>query len=351
MGANEGYIKSFQGVRGVAILCVFISHCNLFVDTEGSNILARLGGLGVEIFILMSGYLLMMKYGTSGYPSTKIMLRKKLKKFYPLHLVTLMLALPFSFLKLLEGGSLKEYMVLLLNAGLLQSWVPISSVYFSYNAVSWYLSITLFFVVVGGLTVKFLNNVKSLERSISLLAVIWLAEGIWYLFSRHLGSAHWLIYIFPLSRSLDFIGGGVCYLLKSNLDDKKSSKLTDGMLIVSLILLIWIAKCSTSSQSELFSVFIWFMPSVLLLLSVALSDKTSKLTQILFQNKFMEFIGGISFEIFLLHQLVIRYLEKITTVLAISKGIWLYVLAGMITVVFACIWKYVTKKIKICVKY
>ena len=48
---------SLQGIRGLAILCIMMSHSKLIVDSSGNGMLSCLGGLGVEFFIILSGYL------------------------------------------------------------------------------------------------------------------------------------------------------------------------------------------------------------------------------------------------------------------------------------------------------
>ena len=50
-------IESFQGLRGLAILLIMISHCIFLKNAMGQNSLSHLGGFGVELFIMLSGFL------------------------------------------------------------------------------------------------------------------------------------------------------------------------------------------------------------------------------------------------------------------------------------------------------
>ena len=65
-------------------------------------------------------------------------------KFYPLHWLCLLVSVP---LVVRPSGSIKQIGLFVLNAALLQSWVPVRKVYFCFNAVSWYLADTIFFTI------------------------------------------------------------------------------------------------------------------------------------------------------------------------------------------------------------
>lgn len=50
-------LKAFQGVRGLAILLIMLSHTALIKGADGNSCLVHLGGAGVELFLLLSGFL------------------------------------------------------------------------------------------------------------------------------------------------------------------------------------------------------------------------------------------------------------------------------------------------------
>lgn len=96
-------ILSFQGLRGLGILLIFLFHCGYIQNRYGGNIFGWAGALGVSIFIFLSGYLAVRNIHTTEQISAKeivVMTVRKMKKFYPLHLFTLLAALPFS----IRGG-------------------------------------------------------------------------------------------------------------------------------------------------------------------------------------------------------------------------------------------------------
>lgn len=130
----------------------------------------------------------------------------KIKKFYPLHIVTLAIAIPFS-IKALLSLDIKTIASLISNALLVQTWVPASNFYFGFNAVSWYLSITVFFIVVSRLVVKFWNKI-SLKMTIVVIGCIFIIQLLVCGLTKSLIISHWIIYVAPFVRLLDFIIGG-----------------------------------------------------------------------------------------------------------------------------------------------
>lgn len=129
-------VEVLQGLRGVAFLLIYISHCDIIKNCYDINMFTWLGALGVEIFLILSGYLkgysYLIKSGRPVYNNLTV-LASKVKKVGPLHIITLILSLPLSIGFLI---SIKGIMCLGINALMLQSYIPKSSVYFSYNAVS-----------------------------------------------------------------------------------------------------------------------------------------------------------------------------------------------------------------------
>ena len=95
----------------------------------------------------------------------------------------------------------------ILNLTLLQSWVPASSVYFSYNAVAWYLSITIFFYLMTPFIFHLLAKINTRVKMIGLILGILLIELIRTVIFGNTSAAHAMIYIFPAYCLLEFILG------------------------------------------------------------------------------------------------------------------------------------------------
>lgn len=73
------------------------------------------------------------------------------------------------------------------------------------------------------------------------------------------------------------------------------------LLLVSSLALILLGTCY---EHEMFSTAVWSIPSAVLLYLLA---KKEQILTTVFEMRWLIFLGNISFELFLLHQLVIRY--------------------------------------------
>lgn len=236
----------------------------------------------------------------------KKMLKKRIKKFYPLHIITLIASLPFS-IRLLMDLDIKTWLALGTNILLIQSWIPDNAIYFSFNFVSWYLSITIFFIVISPLILKMFKKLKKFVI-VLIPAIIMTQFLICYIFNDSI-IAHWIIYICPVVRSLDFILGACVYYIKKM--KIFSENLTKWILLFVIIDMIFIGYCSLSRNSEWFSVFVWTIPVAVLLYVVASLDCKEEIISILFRNKMITCLGKISFNFFLIHQLCMRYVHII----------------------------------------
>ena len=106
-------------------------------------------------------------------------------------------------------------------------------------------------------------------------------------------------------------------------------------MIVSYVEVVTLGMCN---ENEFFSVFLWYFPSVLLIYLLAVKEKL--LTKV-FENKLLVFFGNISFELFLIHQLFIRYYEKIIGAEIVS---WDYIVPLVLS---SCIAALIHYKLKI----
>ena len=127
-------IKEHTSLRFIFIFFIFLGHV-LFPGH---------GGAGAAFFFVLSGFGLTLGYKNKILLpefSYKIFIKKRFIKLYPLHWILLLCSIPLVYRQL---ASIKTIPILLLNIGLLQTWVPIKSVYYSFNSVSWFLADTVF---------------------------------------------------------------------------------------------------------------------------------------------------------------------------------------------------------------
>ena len=332
-------ILSFQGLRGFAITLIIISHCAFKMNQYGHIMFMYAGALGVELFIILSGFLAAYNYSSG----RKISLFRKAKKVYPLHICTFFISVPLC-LDLFRGGEwYKGFIKALLNIFSVNIWVPVKDYYYVFNTVSWYLGLVFFFVIITPCLMAFINKLDKKQVIILLICIIVL-EGLWSVIFRNSSWGQWLVYICPPIRCLDFFVGMLVWKL-CNEERKMKKETVSFLLLLELIVISWALYCSCFSNS-IFFVVVWIIPSVVLL-AILKTGNHCKIVKILFENRIIVFVGNISFELFLIHQLVIRYLVAIWHRIGL-KGIYIkYTVAILISVILAVAWKRIWKKIQL----
>lgn len=304
-------IDSFQILRGVAILLIFLSHCNDLISIDGKNRLMYFGGCGVSIFVALSGFLEAYKYSGVNPPSGMEIYRAKWHKFGWLHLSTLIIAIPLS-LSLLRKNLIQWIGTLLLNGILIQSWIPKPSIYFSFNSVSWYLCLVLLFAFLTPVAIK-IWKALDVKRTVILSFVILILELLLCLIVQRKSYAHWVVYVFPVTRFFDFLIGGGYYKIAKAL--QKRNQNNKRLLIFNVLIMAVIGIASAFCMNEYFSTMVWTLPSsVLVALTFIIDDEPAS-----YVTRFLHFIGDISFEFFMIHQLILRYLEVGSLRIGMSK--------------------------------
>ena len=227
----------------------------------------------------------------------------RLARLSPLHLLT---TLPFVLYALYKINL--NYLKLALNIFFLQSWVPSDNYYFSFNAPSWSLSNEMFFYFCFFPLV--LLRPKSLFKIfILLLATISLGAffvDFFYPGQKFFGSltiAHWIFYIFPVSRLLEFILG----MLLFQLWDKKLC--LPSWIILPSYLLLLASMYFAKEVPEPFRMSLFFLPFITLFFYSHLAD--SGLFIRFFSTKIIVLLGKASFAFYLIHQPLIDISKRI----------------------------------------
>ena len=266
-------------------------------------------------------------------------LKRKVKKFLPLHLLTLLAAMPFNYAALLNLD-IEAWGSFALNALMLQSWVPMQSVYFSYNSVAWYLTLTVFFIVATPLVGKFAKRVKPYAWT-GIAICVAIAQILWALMLQTSANGQWLVYICPIVRLLDFIlGYGAFQLtkeLKTILDD--SQKYIYIPVLLAITMCIVLTVLSMNFEGLFFTVSVWTIPVLTLTMSVALGASKAPMVRWVFENRIIVFMGNISFEFFLLHQLAIRYCRKIGEYIGIGDSVVFGIGILLLSIAAAWVWQ------------
>ena len=293
-------IGAFNSLKGILAIMIFVHHLDLYCGG---------GSLAVAIFFTLGGFLSTLGYKdkvTSPNFCYKNYLIGKAIKFYPLHWLLLFVAMPLMF----YGGEhlLKILCILGINASLFQSWIPIQEIYFSGNAVSWYLSDTIAFVIVFPFILRWILNGSKTSKIALTIGIIFTYIIFWVFLPQDY--THRFFYINPIFRAIDYMVGmatALCYLkLKNNQHVKEvvSNYLIQLNLLACVCFLGLVAISFTNEQVVLHSVV--YMPLICIMRIINTLTGGGYL-QISILQKF----GTISFAFFLVHQMCIRYLHII----------------------------------------
>lgn len=295
-------------IKELNVLRIFFM---LFIFLEHSAYMEGGGYLGVALFFILGGFCMMLGYGekvqSESFSYRKYLVRR-LTKFYPFHWICLVAWVVMTLASQLPIGGIGE---LLANVCLVQSWIPQSKFYFSFNGISWYLSNTVFYTVVFPF---FARQILYRTRSRNVLFVLCLTA--FYVLVCVLtpeDKRHAILYIHPLVRLADFVLG--CYLakafvwLRGRIHTFDASKMVMGYVtsIVSIVLLIMQLRwCKDCLQ---FSCIFWPLASVTIM-STALASAYRQDRD----SRFLETasrIGGYSFYFYMVHQMAIQVCNSI----------------------------------------
>ena len=218
---------------------------------------------------------------------------------------------------------------------MIQAFIPNGGYYFGFNSVSWYLSLTLFFVLVAPFLKKILKRFNWWESLVGIVLLIALECGLYFLL-KDSSYAHWALYIFPPTRLIEFIIGALAFNIYIKVSDKGivfRNVFFHVSLVIGLALSVITAYYSSNTNNSVFLATVWIIPSLLLLICATIEGEGIFLANIT-RNKVFVYIGNISFYVFLIHQLIIRYDELLFNKLGINV-LYSYIVSLALTAILA----------------
>lgn len=308
-------IRSYSGLRTIALIMVFVCH------TRGilSKSIPDWGTRGVDIFLIMSGFLMYYNYGKkniNGNLKASIQFTyKKIKKLYLIHIVTFLFALFYFVYPVIKTGITTTYVLSTIkkavpNLLLLQSWIPNKDYYFAFNGVTWYLSTILFCYFLTPLLIKLIDKIKSVKLMFIWIGIVVMSESIIYaLLYKYLRNdiAGWIATISPFYRVLDYSIGLLAGCIRLSTDNEESEmnnvkNMTIMQIITLSLYFISLIFCLNLLRPIQFTIMV-----VVVLFAFSYEGKLADIMAWpLFQH-----IAAISMEFFMIHQIVFRYIDKL----------------------------------------
>lgn len=316
-------IKSLTSLRGIFILFIFFHHC--------LNIYPGGGSMAVAFFFVLGGFSMTLGYKDRVLKpefSYKQYITRRCIKFYPLHWLCLLAALPLmSF-----PPTIKQCGGFVLNAALLQTLLPIKELFFSFNAVSWYLADTMLFAIVFPPIIKWILRAAPKVRVwiAALIVAIYIIVAIIIPSEQY----HYVLYISPYMRLTDFILGIFLALLYFKIKEyscflKIQNNQRLSLLIIGVLIAFLVLESCVFQYPEFMVAPIYWPLVALLIMFASLASGGCKFLE----NRFLQLIGELSFTIFLTHQLVIRYAVNVFDSLKIDKSYFFVLLTLILTIV------------------
>lgn len=288
----------------------------------------------VSLFFVLSGFILVYIYsgkieklGVWGFWA------KRFARLWPLHLACLILVLIFQYKALTHWGGLLQMpdfiSKLLLNAAMLQNWVPKHDWAFSFNGVSWFVATEFSFCLLFPFLVRF-----GAKRFIWVWLTVLLLHlaGLWIVNQYYSAHPDWrenffiLIQCNPLFRLLEFTSGmGMGFLLTAGYRLPGGRFATAAHTLIELLAVAFFALSlhisplgqwlySLAYQIEWNTMNVWLakggssLPASLLMIWVFASSKG--LIGNLLSHPLFVYLGKISYSFYMIHYLVLYLVRE-----------------------------------------
>ncbi len=355
-------IDSLQVVRALAFIMIFADHTMIPVLEPG-------GWWGVSVFFVLSGFLMTYSYFDSDRIKQCDPLFDlkfgigKIKRIYPLHILTMIYTIPWLVISHagFQGMEKITHMAktILVNSLLLQSWIPMGAIYYSLNAVSWYLSVSLFLYIVFPIIIMIIRKYKKRSTAVYVVILTMLIQtALAYLVYLKQDPSvtvdrfnWWFTYVFPLSRLEEFVMGcNLGYIfLKTDFSRIKKRVFTllevlTFILILAAMILDLVMFTFPRINDKAAGLDCWWYDAVIYSLSscmlVLLFAINKGAVSSFLNKKVLVFIGDISASAFLLHQIILRTLWKAPKIITGKPRLILCGVIGfVITICLSFLWE------------
>lgn len=301
--APDSRLPSLTGLRFLAALGVFGFHIDvigLFGEPHAAAVVGRVfgqGSAGVSFFFILSGFVLTWS-ARPGATARRIW-RRRAAKIFPNHLVTWLIgiaALAYTSHAIPLIDTLPGFF-------LLQAWIPDPDVYFAANTPAWSLSCEAAFYAAFPLLLRVIGRVRE-ARLWPLAGVLVTAVLLVPLAALPLsgGLAHWFVYVFPVTRALEFALGMVLARIV------RAGRWIGLGLWPAIGTFGVMYAVSATIPGDYTNVARMVIPFALIIAAAATGDLAGRPTWL--RHRTWQWLGEISFAFYLAHQLVIRLVDK-----------------------------------------
>lgn len=377
-------IKSLNGLRFVLALFVFLCHSAYFGLNEKtaflSTFIGSLGGIAVTAFFVLSGFCIYLGYSDKFAQLTKESYfrfeKKRIKKIYPLYILTTVIMLLGQFISQTLGDYVLIHVVhraarsgikLVLCSLMIQTLVPGYSL--SGNGAGWFISsifviylLTPFILLL--LSKIKISRVKALIGIVFCFAFVFVFDELKTFLVEKTGKDIFieLFYTSPFTRIFEYLSGiFVAVIFKSFSDSDNfaqspdSKRLFSGKIIfITFLEFLFLALSIAVYHTKLSFINAEAFSCLLYVALIFLISFEKGGLSLLFKTKAFQFLGSLSMEIYLIHYTLqiskIQYNFEKSLVASHQSASFLIILGFLIlnfilTVVLSWLWKKYSQKI------
>ena len=293
-------IKSLQSLRGIFAIVIICYHYY-----SRSQVMVDATSCGVAFFFIMSGFALGLHHSVTSLCDFKFwqFMRDRFAKLYPLHVLITLAMVYF------VGVNWRLWANLLL----VQNWFTSEETWFSYNGTSWFVSSLAFCYIFYSIISYYSWKLKPIVSYLIIAVAIACVAGLYWVTPNDVHQ--WMYYIAAPTRLIDF-GLGVVLARTYNdcqirIKNISRTSATTALFVAIVLVAIFIAWYHTSELSKAYWLStVWYLPLGLLVLTMSVAEARQSLVTHLLSWKPLVWLGGISFEMYLLQALVSNIVLK-----------------------------------------
>lgn len=286
-------IKSLTGLRGIAALWVVIFHYFYYIDTILIKTLIRKGYLAVDIFFVLSAFVLTIAYQNKfknaiHYNELINFYKKRINRIYPVYLLSLLIMI------IISGSTLKQFII---NLSLTQTFFDRDGIIL--NIAYWSLSTEWICYLIFPFLLLITSNLSKNKLLFLILLGIALRFSLPFIpdmaigvekFRYHPPGLDFAIGINALIRTIS------CYLIGIGLALYPIKKKNN--MYIHIFIILSILSLSTPKGVFLTPILVAMIIKYLYL------DENNFIGKLL-SNRFVYFLGEISYSLYLFHMIFI----------------------------------------------
>ncbi|WP_079223744.1 acyltransferase family protein [Citrobacter werkmanii] len=304
-------LLSLQYLRGIASLLVVLYHArgeinNVYVQNNLGDLLFGNGYIGVDLFFMISGFVIMLS--TEKDKSSFSFIIKRLFRIYPVYLICLFF-LVFIQNKPIDLSVIKSLFFINLNLSGAAPWFGYSLIFTAWTLmfeiifyILFYISLSLSWKYRGYICMLFIASIV-LGTNIYFNGSMNFSGYASVIFSpnQNYNIALQIIRVFSSPMFFEFVIGIVIYKIYASTKINLNNNTIRIVMIVSMVLFSYFYFTGYNGGHGPLNCGVY---AAFLLLSLVLFEKTHKINHSMLLNYF----GNISYSLYLTHALVLRVL-------------------------------------------